>query len=767
VREAAGLASLALALIALLALASHHPADAAFGLSPARNAAGPFGATLAALLRGSVGLGAYVVVPAVALAGARLLLGRPLGLRPRFWAAAALLLVGLATIPPLVERLAPGRLAAQGGALGERLAAGEAALLHAWGALALNLLAVAVAALGVCGVAPGTALAATAAGAAASGSAATRALSHLARAAAAGVRLSGAALRGAARAARIRWRRRARRAELARARPLEPEPGPPLAGEPVAVAAARALLARRRSAPHIVDHRSRKSPEQEEFSFAHAPAGGPFALPDVELFQRPPERGRALDRDSLIMNSRILEKKLLDFGVSGRVVTVHPGPVITMYEFEPASGVKVNRITNLADDLALALRALSVRIIAPIPGKSVVGIEVPNAEREVVYIRDLLEAKSFRQSASKLTLALGKDIFGNPVEADLAQMPHLLVAGATGTGKSVFLNSLLCSILFRATPDEVKLLLVDPKLLELSVYEGIPHLIADVVTNPKRAAAALQGIVQKMEERYLMMAALGVRNIAQFNDRVERALAAGERTFRLRPRPGEDQGPALEYEKLPYIVVVIDELADLMVVSARDVEESLQRLAQMARAAGIHLVLATQRPSVDVLTGVIKANFPARISFQVSSRTDSRTILDANGAEHLLGQGDMLFLPPGTSKLQRVHGSYVSEREVAKLVDFLRKQGAPRFDETLIRLREESEAREEEDGDADELYGRAVEIVAESRNASISYLQRRLKVGYNRAARMIERMEREGLVGAQDGTKGREVFARPLGGDFE
>jgi S-DNA-T family DNA segregation ATPase FtsK/SpoIIIE len=487
----------------------------------------------------------------------------------------------------------------------------------------------------------------------------------------------------------------------------------------------------------------------------------------VEIFQRPPDGARGYDRDSLIMNSRILEKKLQDFGVTGRVVTVHPGPVITMYEFEPASGVKVNRITNLADDLALALRALSIRIIAPIPGKSVVGIEVPNPEREVVYIRDLLESKSFRAGASKLCLALGKDIFGNPVEADLAQMPHLLVAGATGTGKSVFLNSLLCSILCRATPDEVKLLLVDPKLLELSIYEGIPHLIADVVTNPKRAAAALQGIVHKMEERYQMMAALGVRNIAQFNDRVERALAAGERSFRLRPKPGESEGAELPYERLPYVVVVIDELADLMVVSARDVEESLQRLAQMARASGIHLVLATQRPSVDVLTGIIKANFPARISFQVSSRTDSRTILDANGAEHLLGQGDMLFLPPGTSKLQRLHGPYVSEREVAKLVDFLRKQGSPRFDETLLRLREESEAKEEQGEDADEFYGRAIEIVAESRNASISYLQRRLKVGYNRAARMIERMEQEGLVGAQDGTKGREVFVRPLGGGME
>jgi S-DNA-T family DNA segregation ATPase FtsK/SpoIIIE len=774
-REAAGVAALAFASIAALALASHDPSDVPFRLGPAQNAAGPLGATLAALLRSAVGAGAFVFVPALGFLGVRLLLGsRVPGLRPRFWLGAALLVAVLASLPPLLEALAPGRFdAASGGALGAALASAEGALLHAAGALVLNLLLLALAALAVLGIAPGTALAAAGAGAAATGRIAARGASAAVGRTSAAGRAAFAGVGEGARGLAIWWRRRARRARVARAQEAELAPVPELAAEvreAVAADAREAALPRRRGAPDIVDHRGRAAsgePEQEEFTFADAPTGGPFVLPDVELFQRPPGGARGYDRDSLIMNSRILEKKLADFGVAGRVVTVHPGPVITMYEFEPAPGVKVNRITNLSDDLALALRALSIRIIAPIPGKSVVGIEVPNPEREVVYIRDLLEAKSFRGSASKLTLALGKDIFGNPVEADLAAMPHLLVAGATGTGKSVFLNSLLCSILCRATPDEVKLLLVDPKLLELSIYEGIPHLIADVVTNPKRAAAALQGIVHKMEARYQMMAALGVRNIAQFNERVERALAAGEKSFRLRPKPGESEGAEALYERLPYIVVVIDELADLMVVSARDVEESLQRLAQMARASGIHLVLATQRPSVDVLTGIIKANFPARISFQVSSRTDSRTIMDANGAEHLLGQGDMLFLPPGTSKLQRLHGPYVSEREVAKLVDFLRKQGSPQFDETLLRLREESEAREEHGEETDELYGRAIEIVAESRNASISYLQRRLKVGYNRAARMIERMELEGMVGAQDGTKGREVFVRPLGGGLE
>jgi S-DNA-T family DNA segregation ATPase FtsK/SpoIIIE len=337
-------------------------------------------------------------------------------------------------------------------------------------------------------------------------------------------------------------------------------------------------------------------------------------------------------------------------------------------------------------------------------------------------------------------------------------MPHLLVAGATGTGKSVFLNSFLCSLLYRARPDELKLLLIDPKLLELSIYEGIPHLIADVVTSPKRAAAALAGIVRKMEERYQMMSACQVRSIDQFNALVAAKLAEGETTFRLRSKPGEEEGREVEYQHLPYIVVVIDELADLMVLAAKDVEESLQRLAQMARAAGIHLVLATQRPSVDVLTGVIKANFPARVSFQVSSRIDSRTILDQSGSENLLGQGDMLWLPPGTSRLQRLHGPFVSEKEVQELVAYLRDQGRPVFDEGLIRATEEADRPPDIDDEVDEMFDRAVAMVAETRNASISYVQRRLKIGYNRAARIVEQMELQGMIGPQVGTRSRDVF---------
>ncbi len=790
-----GLALIAFSALAALALATYDPGDPLFRLTAVANAAGAVGATLAGLLFRTAGLGGAVLVGTAVVVGGRLLLGRNLP-GARFWTGAALLLLAAATLPPLAAAAGATTLAPGGsGLLGEWLASGERLLLSLWGALLLNALLAVAGGLAVTGVQNGTALRFVA-----------RRLAEIARASAvAGVAIARATRRAGIEAfhaleaignfaitsvlrardrvvATVRnigvWRARRER----RAHPLSPA----LAAGPIEALALGAELepiaeaepapqaeptaptqrsSRKREEPDIVDHRDdrkKRNPEQEAFLFSEHTPQGPYQHPDIAIFQRPPEVGRSYDRDSLIMNSRILEKKLADFGVLGRVVTVHPGPVITMFEFEPGAGVKVNRITNLADDLALALRALSVRIIAPLPGKSVVGIEIPNPERDVVYIRDLLESENFRKSKSKLTLALGKDIFGNPVEADLAKMPHLLVAGATGTGKSVFLNALLCSILCRASPEELKLLLIDPKILELSIYEGIPHLIADVVTNPKRASAALHGIVLKMEERYRAMAALGVRNILQFNERVDELLADGQTSLRLKPRPGEDQGIEVPLSRIPYIVVVIDELADLMVVSARDVEEALQRLAQMARAAGIHLVLATQRPSVDVLTGVIKANFPSRISFQVSSKIDSRTIMDQNGAEHLLGQGDMLYLPPGTSKLQRMHGAYVSEKEVAELVAFLRTQGAPRFDETLMRAKQESEEKEERGDDADDLYDRAIAIVAETRNASISYIQRRLKVGYNRAARMIEQMEEEGVIGPQVGTKPREVFARAL-----
>ncbi len=776
VAECVGVALIGAALLCALALATYQPADPIFARAPVENAAGSVGASLAALLFGIFGAGAFVLVAAMAVFGTRLLVGAGLPpLTSRFWVGAPLLLISIATLPPVLKGPFPELFSGLApGFVGGFLAEHQRWLLGTWGAVLVNGILLLIGCLSASGLSMGTALIGVGVVLGWLGAGALALAAQLGR----GALGAGQAVRqGAAQLTQglrqgsrsvLVWRERsARRSRLAavrRALPAQgPVPVPASAGDEPAPSVPRA---RRGGDPTIVDHEAEREAAgdlQEAFHFADAGGpSGPYQLPDLSIFQRSPTGSRTYDRDSLIMNSRILEKKLLDFGVGGQVDKVHPGPVITMYEFEPASGVKLNRIVSLADDLALALRALSVRIIAPLPGKSVVGIEVANAERETVYLRDILECEAVRVNPSKMMIALGKDIFGNPTHADLSKMPHLLVAGATGTGKSVFLNSLLCSILCRTTPDDLKLLLIDPKLLELSIYEGIPHLIADVVTNPKRAAAALAGIVHKMEERYQMMAALGVRSIQQFNLRVETELAAGNQSFRLKPKPGEEEGEEVEFRKLPYLVVVIDELADLMVVSSRDVEEALQRLAQMARAAGIHLVLATQRPSVDVLTGIIKANFPARISFQVSSRTDSRTILDQNGSEHLLGQGDMLFLPPGTSKLQRVHGAFVSEEEVGKLVEHLRKQGTPSFDETLVRLRDEAETKEARGEEVDEMFDRAVEIVADSRNASISYLQRRLKVGYNRAARMIEQMEEEGIVGPQEGTKPREVYARQI-----
>jgi len=428
-----------------------------------------------------------------------------------------------------------------------------------------------------------------------------------------------------------------------------------------------------------------------------------------------------------------------------------------MYEFEPAPGIKINKIVNLADDLALALRATSVRIVAPVPGKARIGIEVPNVERETVRLKDIIATDVFEKSRSKLTLALGKDIMGNPVITDLRKMPHLLIAGATGSGKSVALNTMICSVLYKATPDEVKLLLIDPKRIELSTYEGIPHLLAPVVTEAKKATRVLAWAVHEMERRYALMAEQSVRNIQQYHKKVLKEKKALKQASASGKLPGS-QARGTD-EPLPLILIVIDELADLMLIASRDVELALTRLAQMARAAGIHLLIATQRPSVDVLTGIIKANFPSRISFQVSSRTDSRTILDANVAEHLLGNGDMLLLPPGTSRLQRIHGAYVSEPELSRVIEFLRNQQQPIYKEEILKATPEDENSRADD-EHDEKYDEAVALVTETRQASISMIQRRLRVGYNRAARMIEMMEREGIVGPSEASKPREVLVK-------
>ena len=477
-----------------------------------------------------------------------------------------------------------------------------------------------------------------------------------------------------------------------------------------------------------------KKPVQETFEFFNEI--GPYKVPPVTLLDTMERREVKIDKESIQANASILEKKLKDYGIDGKVVEVRPGPVITMYEFQPAAGIKVSRISNLADDLAMALSAVSIRIIAPIPGKDVVGIEIPNKIRQTVYFREIVESNQFAAANSFLSLALGKTISGEPFVADLTKMPHLLVAGSTGSGKSVSLNSMICSMLYKATPVNVRFLMIDLKMLELSFYEGIPHLLLPVVTNAKNAKTSLRWLIDEMERRYKMMAEKGVRSIEKYNQKMVKG----------------------DVEAIPYIVVVIDELADLMMVSTKEVEEYIARLAQMARASGIHLILATQRPSVDVLTGIIKANFPARISCQVSSKVDSRTILDTNGAESLLGYGDMLFLSPGYGRLQRLHGPFVSEGEIKRIVEFLKQQGAPVYHQEILEEKDEEGAGE--DNLDDEKYQEAVEFVMERGEASISMVQRRFRIGYNRAARIVERMESEGVVGPSDGVKPREVLKR-------
>ncbi len=474
---------------------------------------------------------------------------------------------------------------------------------------------------------------------------------------------------------------------------------------------------------------------QETFDFGRGGAQA-FQLPPVGLLKPPPPEELKRTREELQDNAEILRRKLQDFEVDGRIVQVSPGPIITSYEFEPAAGVKVSQVVNLADDLALALKSASVRIVGPIPGRGTVAIEVPNDDHSIVYLREIFVSPEFAESKGKLPLALGKDVQGQAVVADLTAMPHLLIAGATGSGKSVGLSAMICSILYKATPADVRFLMIDPKRLELSVYESIPHLLAPVVTDAREAAARLRWIVGKMDERYRTLQAKQVRNIEGYN----RAVTAEER--------------------LPYWVVVVDELADLMLVSAGDVQTSLVRLAQIARAVGIHLIIATQRPSVDVVTGLIKANFPTRIAFQVASKVDSRTVLDGNGAEQLLGRGDMIYVPPGANKQMRVHGAWVADDEVKAVCEFLRKQGTALYEEIVLPA-----AGGGEDGDAgaerDDLYWDCVRLVIGQRQGSISFLQRRMSLGYPKAARFIDMMEQDRIIGPGQGAKPREILVGP------
>jgi S-DNA-T family DNA segregation ATPase FtsK/SpoIIIE len=493
-----------------------------------------------------------------------------------------------------------------------------------------------------------------------------------------------------------------------------------------------------KKAPIVLD----RSAKQEILPFT--PKKGRWNMPPLGILEARREEVKA-DEKELMERAKTLQARSREFAVEGQVLQIHPGPVVTTFEFKPDAGIKYSKITSLADDLCLALQAESVRIDR-ISGKSTVGIEIPNRQRETIGLREILESPEFESSPSRLTLALGKTIDGAPYVTDLARMPHLLIAGATGSGKSVLLNSLICSILYKSTPDEVRMILIDPKRIELGVYQDVPHLLTPVVTDAKKASDVLKWVVFEMESRIKMLASEGVRNIDQYNNILKGAVEAGE-------NKQDDNGEPLQ--PLPYVMVAIDEFADLMMVSSSDVEDAVTRLAQMARAVGIHLVLATQRPSVDVITGIIKANFPTRIAFRVASRVDSRTILDSNGAEQLLGRGDMLLLPPGSARLLRLHGPFVSEPEIGRLVAFWRREGKPNYNQAILEAQDNVEMGGFE---KDELFEHAARLVVESRVASVSHLQRRMRLGYSRAARIMDMLESDGIVGPNDGSNRREVL---------
>ena len=738
-REAIGVLAMAAAVLTLASLATFDPQDPSFfsfagdfdgGI---RNAVGRVGAELAGDLLGLLGLSSLTIPPLLFVWGWIWVAGRRM---PHGWRRGAGLLVGipslslLATILNQLGILRGGRVDHPGGFLGDEL--------YRWLVFALGKFGLTVAALA------GLALAAICLS--------NRTLvSFLGRPAAL---LTETSARGGALVARWWARRPKGRPKPAGPPPGAPPPGPP-AEEPRGAASAEATAqgtspllagAAAEAAPPAESQPTRgKREKQAQQALPFLPPTQGFSRPSPKFLDVPSGERVGSSQEEMAQNSQILEKKLLEFGVEGRVTAVNPGPVITSYEIEPGPGIKINRIVALADDLALGLKALSVRVVAPIPGKAAVGVEIPNQHRATVHLREVLAAKEFANEALQLPLALGKDTVGAPVVADLAQMPHLLIAGETGSGKSVCINSLILSLLYRAEPKDVRLLLVDPKRVELSVYNGIPHLADKVISDPRDAAKRLQRVVQHMEERYKLFAQVGARNLQSYNRRIE-----------LEPPPEDELTTGSYRGRLPMLVVVIDELADLMLTAQSEVENAIMRLAQMARAVGIHLVVATQRPSVDVITGVIKANFPARMSFRVASKVDSRTILDMNGAEALLGRGDMLYIPPGSSKPQRIHGCNVTEVEIRRVVEFLSAQVRP-GDFVWGLLPPEPESEVEEDG-GDDLYQQAVEIVVQTQQASISMLQRRLRVGFNRAARMIERMEREGVVSPMDGTRPREVL---------
>jgi len=745
-----------LGLLILLSLASYQPLDPSFNSSAAtwpaiHNWIGPVGSYLADILYQTLGWVAYLVPTLLFIVGVRLLLVRPFDAPGAKALGAVLLASSLAALLDLLPFTPPVNGLLHGsGLLGYLLGAGLVRTFNRVGAAIVT----------------GTAL--------------LTSLFLVTRFSFAAAASFLKARFGSFVAARRKWmdRRQARVRERLRKK-MERERA--LGKEPIATPkiVAKAVPpdkpeAKPRESEPLISLKLNTEPERrlkpvpvpvvqglglEGDAAEHPPAPSPkivgrttlaYRLPNPPLL-RAPDEGQGIDEEELKERAARLVDKFAEFGVMGTVTQIHPGPVVTTFEFKPEAGIKYSRITNLVDDLCLAMKAESI-LIERIPGKSTVGIEVPNLHREIIHLRELIESSEFGASPSKLTLCLGKDITGKMKVGDLSQMPHLLIAGSTGSGKSVGINSMIVSILYKSTPDEVKFIMIDPKRLELNLYEGIPHLYTPIVTEAKVAANVLRRATEEMEERLKKLAEHGVRNIEQYNKIFET-----ESTLNLFDAGGEQERP------LPYLVIVIDELADLMMVEPQSVEESVTRLAQMARAVGIHLILATQRPSVDVITGLIKANLPARISFRVASKVDSRTILDANGAEALLGRGDMLFLPPASARLLRMHGPLVTEKEINKVVDWWKSQSEPQYNEEFLEPDNEGEPEmdEEEASELDAVYEEAVRLVVESGKASTSLLQRRLRLGYGRAARLLDLMEKDGIISAPDGSRPREVLKRP------
>ncbi len=776
-----GASLIALGLWGVLALATHSINDPTFNLAtPAgvSNAAGASGAIVADLALQLVGGGAWLVPAAffvwgsAAIAGgARLLPARtPAVAWLRF--AAAPFAIGLAAFALAAAPL-PATwpyVVGVGGVLGDALFAASADLLG--GARPAALLAIAA---GFCALAAQSFVLGLTAARARAGAAA---FSYLARRLARRLEKAGLSLPGiggdAARPPAAEPPLHAREGD----NPFRDDP--PLKAPPGGASLGDASLsddfddeAIPQRARNIIRTRPNKKKSRREAAEVQPSlpnfSPGDYQLPALNLFAKPPAiKAATVSDEALDKNARMLETVLADFGVRGEIINVRPGPVVTLYELEPAAGVKSSRVIGLADDIARSMSAIAARV-AVIPGRNAIGIELPNQNRETVFIREMMAAPAYEGSRGDLTLALGKSIGGEPIFADLARMPHLLIAGTTGSGKSVGINVMILSLLYRLPPDQCKLIMIDPKMLELSVYEGIPHLLSPVVTDPRKAVVALKWTVKEMEERYRRMSKVGVRNITGFNQRVEEAEENGE-TLSRTVHTGYDQETGepiyeteeLDYEPMPFIVVIIDEVADLMMVAGKDIEAMVQRLAQMARAAGIHLIMATQRPSVDVITGTIKANFPTRISFQVTSKIDSRTILGEQGAEQLLGQGDMLHMAGG-GRITRVHGAFVSDDEVEKVVKHLKKQGKPDYVQEVTEMSEDDEGMAGLDiggntSSGDALYDKAVAVVLRDRKASTSYIQRRLQIGYNRAATLIERMEEEGVVSPANHAGKRDIL---------